>query len=144
MNRNILNETPDASLLELTSEPIPLHASIGSVIFAHRGTVWITQEGLFDDVILQPGERFVVRSRALVLMSATNGGAKVLVASPLDAVASNDGDHFALLRVRAQRLRTEALREAARAAHGWLSRQVAQVAATIRHALESRRQVPGH
>ncbi|MGH6624672.1 MAG: DUF2917 domain-containing protein [Burkholderiaceae bacterium] len=144
MNRKTLTDTLDGSLLDITAESVPLHAPIGSAIFAHRGTVWITQESLLDDVILQPGERFIVRSRALILVSATNGSAKVLVASPLDAPASKEGDVYALVRGRARRLRTEALGEVTQAAHAWLSRHAAHAVATVRHAIESLRRVPGH
>jgi len=144
MNRKPLTETLDGSLLDLTSESVPLRVAIGSAIVSYRGTVWITQEGLYDDVILQPGERFVVRSDTLILMSATSGSAKVLVASPLDARAGTSEDIHSLLRARARRLRTEALGEIARAAHAWLSRQSAEAAATIRHAIESLRRIPGH
>ena len=36
----------------------------GSRVRAHAGTVWLTQEGLVEDVMLAPGEKFEVKRRS--------------------------------------------------------------------------------
>lgn len=74
-----------STLLPVHDDPMPLRLPVGSTIFAYRGEVWITQEGMYDDVILAPGERFDVRSRALILASATKDHANIYIAHPKDA-----------------------------------------------------------
>lgn len=131
------NDIDDGALLDLDADATPLHLRPGSAIVACSGVVWITQERLRDDVILQPGERFVVRSRALILASASGGAAKIWIASPVDAAV--DGDVFALLRARAARLRSEALRDAVAAVR---ARAVA-VMTSVRRAGEPPRRLAG-
>lgn len=109
-----------STLLPVHDEPTPLRLPVGSVIFAYRGEVWITQEGMYDDVILAPGDRFDVRSRALILASATRGHANLYVAHPADTAGSSTGDLFDHLRARARRLRDERLNQALRTIGGLL------------------------
>ena len=69
MNRNTLAQD-EATMFTVAGNPMPLSLPIGSAIFVYLGQVWITQEGMREDVILRPGERFTVRSGALIVASA--------------------------------------------------------------------------
>lgn len=143
MNRNTLAEDLTSTLLSVDARPIPLRLPIGSAIFAYSGEVWITQEGMHDDVILGPGERFDVHSRELILASATKRrAATVYVACPPEATEHVDMDVYALLRQRARRLRAEELNEIARAISGQLSRGLAGVFAQLRAMLAPFKRAP--
>ncbi len=96
------------------------------------GEVWITQEGMREDVILGPGERFTVRSGALILASAIRSNARVYVAGPAVAAASVDNDVLALLRYRARSLRVEQFDRVVRATRQLLLSGLAAVSAHVR------------
>lgn len=65
----------------LAGLPLPVTLPIGSAIFVVLGEVWITQEGLYDDVVLGPKGRFDVRRRGTILLTRTRGPASVYLAS---------------------------------------------------------------
>jgi hypothetical protein len=101
MNRNPFSDIQASTLLAVDANPMPLRLPKGSAIFAYRGEIWITQEGMYDDVILAPGERFEVKSRELILATATQGSACVIVVHPKHA------DLIEHLHGRARQLRDE-------------------------------------
>jgi hypothetical protein len=121
MNQNPLSEIQAGIPLAVDANPMPLRLPKGSAIFAYRGEIWITQEGMFDDVILAPGERFDVKSRELILATATQGSAYLVVAEPLRASTRSDRDLFASLRRGARRLRDEQFDAAVSAARRLLA-----------------------
>ena len=71
MNPNTLAEDQTSTLLTVDARPVWLRLPVGSAIFVYSGEVWITQEGMHEDVVLGPGERFDVHSGALILASGT-------------------------------------------------------------------------
>ena len=100
----------EASLtLDLDLAPRPLRLPAGAAIFATRGTVWITQERLCDDIILGRGERFDVKGSDLVLASAIKGTAAILIVQPAVARKHRQRDIYDFARERAIRLRGEAI-----------------------------------
>jgi len=112
MNEITLTEAPAGTPLAIDAKPTPLRLPKGSAIFAARGEVWITQEGMYDDVVLAPGERFDVKDRALILASATRGSAYLIVVRPAHAAARADRDFVSFVKGRARHLRTELLSRA--------------------------------
>ena len=83
MNDIIITADRAGAPLAVDASPTPLRLPKGSAIFAYRGDLWITQEGIRDDWILRPGERFDVKSRGLILVSATRrGSAQLFVVLP--------------------------------------------------------------
>ena len=145
MNPNTLAEDQASKLLSIDAKPTSLRLPIGSAIFTYSGEVWITQEGMHEDVVLGPGERFDVHSRAQIVASATKGrAATVYVARPPEATEWVDIDVYALLRQRARRLRTEELNRAARAIGDGLSQALAAVSARVRAMFAPAKRVPGH
>ena len=143
MNPNTLAQDQASTLLNVDAKPMSLRLPIGSAIFTYSGEVWITQEGMHEDVILAPGERFDVHSRAQIVASATKGrAATVYIACPPEATERADVDVYALLRQRAERLRAEELNEIARAISGQLSRGLAAVFAQLRAMLAPFKRVP--
>ncbi|HTN49955.1 MAG TPA: DUF2917 domain-containing protein [Burkholderiaceae bacterium] len=144
MTPNLSPETLQDTLLEVDPAPMAMTLPAGSVIFAYAGTIWITQEGLRDDVILRPGERFAVRNRALIVISAVrDDNAKVWVAGPEGAAMSED-DLFALLRKSALRQRAAAIEHAIHSVRDRLSHALTSAAAAARRALEPSYRVHGH
>ena len=81
--------------LTVDASPTPLRLPQGSAIFAYRGDAWITQEGMRDDLILRPGDRFDVKGRGLILVSATRrGSAQLVVAPPVRAALFDRAVHL--------------------------------------------------
>jgi len=107
MNANTLANDDTDTLLTVTADPVRLRLPVGSAMLVYSGEVWITQEGMLDDVVLAPGKRFDVRSNRLIVVSAVRGSARVYAASRIDIAACIDSDLLAFLRRRGRRLRTE-------------------------------------
>ncbi len=106
MERNaIIAEDLGSATLALDGKPVALRLPAGSAIFAVRGDVWLTKEGMTDDVVLTAGARFDVRGRGGIVVSALGGDAVLYVAKPADASADASGDLYAFLKAGAQRLR---------------------------------------
>jgi Protein of unknown function (DUF2917) len=131
MNPNTLAKD-QATMLTVDANPTPLRLPVGSAIFVYLGKVWITQEGMREDVVLGPGERFTVGSDALILASAIRNNAHVYVVGPAVAAASVDNDVLALLRYRARGLRVEQFGRAVRATRQLLLSGLAAVSAFVR------------
>jgi len=125
MNRN--HESFEASpTLDLHAAPVPLYLPVGAAIFALKGTVWITQERLRDDVVLSAGERFEVKSDKLILASAVKGTAAIHIVQPAVAHAHRQQDVYEFARARAHDLRREEIARlvalAVSAGSAWIAR----------------------
>lgn len=139
MNRNseILESSPS---LSLDATPVSLRLPAGAAVFALHGTVWLTQERLRDDIVLAPGDRFDVKSSALILVSAVKDGATLVIAPPSAARAHAQRDIYDFSRANALRLRIE---ENSRLAA--LARTAAvSLLGRVRAALLARRPAVGH
>jgi Protein of unknown function (DUF2917) len=143
MNQNPLSDIQAGIPLAVDAKPMPLRLPKGSAIFAYRSEIWLTQEGMFDDVILAPGERFDVKSRDLILATATRGSAYLVVATPLRTAECSDRDLFAFLGCGARRLRDEQFDAAVSAARRLLSGLADAPVAHVRRWLAPSGQVPG-
>jgi hypothetical protein len=63
-------------LLDLDrNQPLAFHLSPGSAVYAINGLLWVTQEGLVDDIVLESGQRFDVRHDGLIVASAVDEAA---------------------------------------------------------------------
>ena len=140
MNPNTLAHDDTDSLLTVDANPRRLRLPIGSAIFVFSGEVWITQEGRRDDVVLGVGERFDVRSCELILVSGLRGSARIYAASPVDISAYVDSDLFALLSLRARRLRAEYINRVAHSAWKLMSSAFADSFGYIRRAIHAIRE----
>jgi hypothetical protein len=110
-----MNRSPQyfetSATLDLDATPRPLRLPLDAAVYAVRGTIWITQERLRDDIILAAGERFDVRRDGLILASAVKGTATIHVVQPAVARAHLRRDIYDFARARAARLRHEAIGE---------------------------------
>ena len=97
---------------------------------------------MHEDVVLGPGERFDVRSGALILASGIRGNARVYVACRSDATEHADSDLFALLHRRARRLRAEELNQMARTISDRLSHALAALFAQLRARFAPAKRIP--
>ena len=102
-------------------QPIAFHASPGSAVYAIDGVLWLTQEGLIDDVVLAPGERFDVRKTGLIVVSGVEEPALAYVAKAQCAEAR-----------RALAVTSERLHAAERAAHELRHQELARMAGRVR------------
>src|SRR5688572_14802795 len=69
-------------------EPLAIHLPIGAAAYAVSGRLWITQEGLYEDAILAPGDRVDIERKGLVVVAAVDQAAVVYFATPSAAGAS--------------------------------------------------------
>lgn len=51
----------------------------GTEICAHAGSVWITEENVADDVVLEPGACYRLRRSGLAIVNAPVGDADITV-----------------------------------------------------------------
>jgi hypothetical protein len=107
MNRSSAHEQFGPMTMHLDREPVSVRLPAGAAIFAVRGEAWITQEGMFDDVVLGPGQRFDVSTGEQLVISATRGTADLFIARPLYARRLPVADVHDFARCRAARLRRE-------------------------------------
>lgn len=63
-------------------KPLSVSLPIGAVVYAVRGQLWITQEGLYDDVIIEAGERFAIERKGLAVITATSPVGVAYLAAP--------------------------------------------------------------
>lgn len=125
MNRNpIIIET--SPTLNLNSKPLALRLPVGAAVFALHGTAWLTQERVPDDVILTTGDRFDVKSEALILASAVRNSAVIHIVQPAVARAHVHPDVYDFARARAHQLRRDEISRlaglAGAAVAAWISR----------------------
>jgi hypothetical protein len=139
MNRK--SEIPESSpSLNLDARPVPLRLPAGAAVFALHGRIWLTQERMRDDIVLAPGDRFDVKSSALILVSAVKDGATLVVAPPAAARAHAQRDVYDFARASALRLRRE---ESLRLA-GLARAAAVSLLGRVRAALLARRPAVGH
>lgn len=108
MDANLDLDYRSGTRLDVTDLPVTLRLAAGSAIFAVRGEAWITQERLYEDVILAPGERFDVATRLPIVINATRGPAILFVAPPAIARRHAEHDVRDFARRRAEELRAHA------------------------------------
>lgn len=89
------------------AQPLSVHLPVGSAVRCIAGQVWLTQEGLLDDVVLAAGEEFVVRGGGLIVMSGLGGSALAYLsaADRPPARGALTGDFLDAAKARAGELR---------------------------------------
>ena len=141
MFRIPFTETLQPGSYDVDSTPLAFHLPAGSSIVAYSGTIWLTQEGLLDDVVLRAGGRFTVHNTRGIVISAWRGVAKIQIVAPAYAINNKLKESA---RLRATRLRLEAIQGAFATAYASLSHGIAAAAAATQRAFEPARRVTGH
>ena len=80
----------------------------GSRVRAHSGTVWLTQEGLVEDVMLAPGENFEVKRQGLIVVNSIVEPGSVCIEAPHEPAVSGvilTPELVAAIEAKARRLR---------------------------------------
>jgi hypothetical protein len=123
MNTNL---APDSGTPITVEEAITLRLPAGSAVFAVHGEAWITQEGSSADVILPAGQRFDLRSRAPLVVSATHDHVDLYLVGPAAARRSASCNVHDFVRAHALELRraetSHLLDRIALGARSWLQR----------------------
>jgi DUF2917 family protein len=129
MNSISFARKPASRLFEIDrTQTVSVRVPVGSAVHCITGQVWLTQEGLPDDVILAAREKFVVRQKGIIVMNAIRGAALVYVSAssrerPDDAVVFTPG-FLDAVQTRAAGLRREEMARLAGIAWGFLTRLV--------------------
>jgi len=119
-------------LLEIDQpRPLSVRVPVGSAVHCITGRVWLTQEGLPDDVVLAAGEKFVTRQKGLILMNAIGGAALVYLSvgtqERADGAVIFTPDFLEAARTRAVELRREELARLAGVAWDFVMRLVKRI-----------------
>ncbi|MEN3353322.1 MAG: hypothetical protein V7640_1480 [Betaproteobacteria bacterium] len=117
------------------SQPLAFHVSPGSAVYAVDGLLWVTQEGLMDDVVLKPGQRFDVRHPGLIVASAVEEPARVYIAAddtPARDMMAMTTESVQVLQRRAVKLRRRELVRWARLTQHYLVRAARRLKAVWR------------
>jgi hypothetical protein len=88
MNLSDFGENTSAVHALGRNRPLSLHLVHGTRVRALSGTLWLTQEGLGEDVMLAPGERFDVKRKGLIVMNAVAGSGSVCIETPTHTAAN--------------------------------------------------------
>ena len=135
-----LDQTSNGSLT-VGKHPVTLSVPAGAAIFALRGEAWVTQEGLRDDIIVAPGQSFMVRNHGALVVSATRAPADLLILRPAAARAYPAADIYDFARSHALQLRRDAIARAWASAVTALRSLVTRLGA---HVVEPRRVPRSH
>jgi hypothetical protein len=123
---NTTHDNTTGGPVTVGTHPVTLHVPDGTALFALRGEAWITQEGLRDDIILAPGQRFVAHGRGALVVSATRAPVDLLMVRPALARAYPSADVYEFARSYAAHLRRQAIARAAATAAAALRSLVAR------------------
>ena len=81
MDSSDLQRHETGSLVSLMPErPLSVRLTPGATVSVAAGTVWLTQEGMLDDIVLTPGDEFVVPLKGTQVISAVDAPALVRIA----------------------------------------------------------------
>jgi DUF2917 family protein len=116
-------------LLEIDqTRPVSVRIPVGSAVHCITGQVWLTQEGLPDDVVLVAGEKFVARQKGVIVMNGIRESALVYLSAGsrervYEAVIFTP-DFLDATRARAAELRREEMARLGGIAWGFVMRLV--------------------
>ena len=121
-------------LLEIDqTHPLSVRVPVGSAVHCITGRVWLTQEGLPDDIVLAAGEKFVVRQKGLIVLKGICGAALVYLSAGTrergDEAVIFTRDFLDAAHTRAVELRHEELARLAGVAWDFVMRLVKRTTA---------------
>ena len=125
---------PPGRLLEIDRMgPLSVRVPVGSAVHCITGRVWLTQEGLPDDIVLAAGEKFVVRQKGLIVLKGICGAALVYLSAGTrergDEAVIFTRDFLDAAHTRAVELRHEELARLAGVAWDFVMRLVKRTTA---------------
>ena len=59
------------------NQTLKVRDGAGTTVCAVEGAVWVTEENLQKDIVLEPGSCYRLRQRGLAIVNALGGGAAV-------------------------------------------------------------------
>lgn len=75
---------PSFQRLDLAADGlVRLDDACGTRVRCEAGTLWLTIDGQLDDLVLEPGESLLLRTRARVIVQALGGSARVAMRTGL-------------------------------------------------------------
>ena len=117
-------------------KPLSLYLPEGAAIHSVVGRLWITQEGLIDDFVIPAGERFDVRHKGQIVVSAIDETAVVYLAPEGHAgpaVVASTPEVLDALIARAVQLRRQEMTRWVRVAVHYVRQALKRVRKAWRH-----------
>lgn len=145
---NISSARKQASrLLEIDrTRTVSVRAPVGFAVHCITGQVWLTQEGLPDDVVLAAGEKFVARQKGVIVLSGIRGAALVYLSARSQERADEPviftPDFLDAAQTRAAELRREEMARLAGIAWGFVMRLVKRTKALWKNERRTFREKP--
>ena len=127
MNLRELPQDGSATYALEHKRPLSLHLPTGARVRALSGAVWLTQDGLTDDVVLAPGQRFEAKRKAHVVMNALAERACVYVEPSAETAPARFAitpELIAAMEAKARRLRQEEFSRLLNLACDWIVRKI--------------------
>jgi len=78
----------EANLEVRRAQVLSLRDAAGVGLRCTRGSLWLTQEGGGQDIVLDPGECFTVERDGLTLVSALKDGSVLIASAPVRQAAN--------------------------------------------------------
>ncbi|MEK7877086.1 MAG: DUF2917 domain-containing protein [Pseudomonadota bacterium] len=126
---------------------LSVRVPVGSAVHCVTGRVWLTQEGLLDDIVLAAGEKFAVQQKGIIVMSGVRGAALVYLSGSTQERADEavifTRDFLEAARTRAAELRHEELARLAGVARDFVMRLVKRIKAIGKTARPAFQEKPG-
>jgi hypothetical protein len=107
------------------NRPVSLRLPDGALVRGLSGTIWLTQEGHHQDVVLQPGDGFETTQHGLVVMNGVDDVAMVYVEASQDEASRRlliPPGLVAHFEARARRVRNQEIARLLRRAGEWILR----------------------
>ncbi len=82
-------EIHEPRLITLNTQWRPITLPPDSLIRVLSGQIWVTEDGVLDDIILAAGQSLALGARGVVLAAATQTPAVVMIASSLRVPSSS-------------------------------------------------------
>jgi hypothetical protein len=117
-------------------DPLAAALPIGAAVYAVGSRLWITQEGLYEDIILNSGEHFDIERPGLVVISSIDGVSTAYFAVSPEARGANGfpaGFYDAVI-ARAKELRHRELEKLVSAATEYIVRFARWISSCVRAA----------
>ena len=120
---------------------LSLHLPGGATVSALSGIVWLTQDGMSQDVLLAPGERYEVQKKGHLVLNALGRSASVYIELPLEPRSSRISvtpELVSAIEAKARRLRQQEISRMLKRAGEWVVSAVRALKVTLHRSMSQK------